>query len=140
MQDLFISQASTHVFPGGVLDEADYATGWLRLFTEMSGCEQPFSSLTSLKPPNSSLLPIYHSLPPGASLAGQVAFRICAIREFFEEAGVLLARDGGKEVESVVGVVPGTCSPAVKELPREEMEEWRVKVHNNAYEFINMCR
>ncbi len=133
-------QANTHVFPGGVLDEADYATGWLHLFTELSGSKRPFSSLTSLKQPGSSLLPIYQSLPSVASLPGQVALRICAIREFFEEAGILLARDGGEEVGSVVGMVPGTFSPAVKELPREEMEEWRVKVHNNAYEFINMCR
>ena len=134
-----------------MIDEADYSAGWVSLFSELSCSEHPFSSLTSLKQPSGSSshstrttvttsMPIYSSLPPDAPLAGQVAFRICAIREFFEEAGILLARDGGKEVESVVGVVPGTFGPAVKELPREKMEEWRVRVHNDAHEFINMCR
>lgn len=68
-----------------------------------------------------------------------MAFRICAIREFFEEAGILLARDRDKMV-SVMDVVPGMCSPAVKVLPQAEMREWREKVHNNAQEFITMCR
>ena len=68
-----------------------------------------------------------------------MAFRICAIREFFEEAGILIARDRGG-VASVVDVIPGTCSPAVKVLPRVEMEEWRAKVHSDANQFIVMCR
>lgn len=132
----FMAQANTHVFPGGVLDEADYSPGWLRLFTEPSGCSHPFSSITSLKPRS---LPVYDTCPHNGPIAGEVAFRICAIREFFEEAGILLARDRDK-MASVVDVVPGTCSPALKELSQAEMREWREKVHNNAHEFITMCR
>lgn len=128
-------QANTHVFPGGVLDEADYSPDWLHLF-KSSGCNEPFSSITSLKPRS---LPLYDICPRNGPIAGEVAFRICVIREFFEEAGVLLARDRNK-MASVAGVVPGTCSPALKELSQSEMREWREKVHNNAYEFITMCR
>lgn len=118
------------------MDEADYSPSWLPLFAEPGGHVQPFSSITSLKPRSLSL---YDTCPSNGPIAGEVAFRICAIREFFEEAGVLLARDRGK-MASVVDVVPGTCRPALKELPQVEMKEWRSKVHNNAYEFITMCR
>lgn len=129
-------QANTHVFPGGVLDEADYSPSWLHLFAEQSGCTQPFASITSLKPPS---LPLYGACPQEGPIAGEVAFRICAIREFFEEAGILLARDRDK-IAPIVDVVPGTCSPALKKLPQAEMRSWREKVHNNAHEFITMCR
>ena len=123
------------MFPGGVLDEADYSPSWFPLFTEPCSPDRahPFSPLTSLKP---RTLPLYSSCPDNSPIAGEVAFRICAIRELFEEAGVLLARDKG-EVATLGGVVPGTCSPAIKELPQAETKEWRHKVHNNAYEFIS---
>lgn len=118
------------------MDEADYSPSWLRLFSDPPGCTYPFSSIASLKPRS---LPLYSTCPQDGPIAGEVAFRICAIREFFEEAGILLARDRDKMV-SVMDVVPGTCSPAVKVLPQAEMRKWREKVHNNAQEFITMCR
>ena len=130
---LLYYQANTHVFPGGVLDEADYSPRWLHLFTEQ---ESPFSIIASPKP---NALPIYGSVPQDGLIVGEVAFRICAIREFFEEAGILLARDKS-EVASKVGMVPGSFGPAIKELPQAKMKEWRTKVHNDAHEFISMCR
>lgn len=126
------------MFPGGVLDEADYSPNWLHLFADTSNVTNPNNSPLSSILRHSSL-PVYGSTPQDSPIVGEVAFRICAIREFFEEAGILLARDKG-EVPSVVGMVPGTFSPAIKDLPQAEMKEWRDKVHNNAHEFITMCR
>jgi nucleoside diphosphate-linked moiety X motif protein 19 len=118
------------------LDKADYSPGWLHLFNEPSGCGHPFSSITSLKPRS---LRLYDACPQDGPLAGEVAFRICAIREFFEEAGILLARDRDK-MAAIVDAVPGTCSPSLRELSQAEMTEWRERVHNDANEFIAMCR
>lgn len=69
----------------------------------------------------------------------EVAFRICAIREFFEEAGVLLARDK-EDVASILDMVPGTFGPEIKKLSPTQIETWRDRVHNDAYQFINMCQ
>lgn len=132
----YLLQPNVHVFPGGVLDEADYSPNWFGLFSGPSGCEQPFSPITSIKRRS---LPLYDSCPRDSPIAAEVAFRICAIREFFEEAGILLARDRDK-MAAVVDVVPGTCSPALKELSQAEMKKWRNRVHDNAHEFITMCR
>lgn len=68
-----------------------------------------------------------------------MAFRICAIREVFEEAGVLLVRDN-EDVASKMDLLPGTFSPAVKVLPKGISEKWRKRVHSNAEEFATMCR
>lgn len=82
-------------------------------------------------------LPIYEEVPKGP-IEGEIALRICAIRELFEEAGVLLARDN-KDVAGAVQSLPGTIPPAVKELTRHEMNHWRGIVHSNPEEFLNLC-
>jgi len=116
-----------------VLDKADYCPSWLSVFSDY---RQPFSSILSLR---DSGLPIFKTVPKGSPLAGEVAFRICAIREFFEEAGILLARRRS-EVKSVINTLPGSFPPSIAKLPRALLEEWRVKVHADASEFVTMCR
>src|SRR4051812_3150541 len=63
-----------HVFPGGRVDDGDRGVG------EPSWCDGLDVAVGQLD-----------SLPPIEA----VAFHIAAIRELFEEAGVLLARDRG---------------------------------------------
>lgn len=84
-------------------------------------------------------LPIYNSVPKDNPILGEVAMCICAIREFFEESGILLARDN-VDVESVLDVVPGSFPPTIKQLPASELEEWRTRIHNDANQFMVMCR
>lgn len=86
---------------------------------------------------NTARLPIYGEIPEDRIL-GEIAFRICAIRELFEEAGVLLARDSS-DIVNVVEYLPGTFPPAVKTLTSCEMNRWREKVHKNPEEFLNLC-
>ena len=126
-------QANVNVFPGGVLDKADYSSNWLSVFSDY---KYPFASILSLR---DSGLPIFKTVPQGSPLAGEVAFRICAIREFFEEAGILLARRRS-EVKSVIHNLPGSFPPSVAKLPQAVLEEWRAKVHADASEFVTMCR
>ncbi len=118
-----------HVFPGGVLDTADCSPEWLSVFGHLG------SSFPSLASPHG--LPLYTHVP--APLSGDVAFRICAIREMFEEAGVLLVRD--KDDQSPYDVLlPGTFQPSVRVLSDSMREHWRKKVHNNANEFLSLCK
>ena len=138
----FLLQANAHVFPGGVLDDADFSPKWLDLFVaiESHTGRQPFTPILNMKDSNAPRLPLYSTTPNDSdSLRGEIAFRICAIREMFEEAGLLLARDSS-DVGTVLDLLPGSFRPAVKLLPNSVLEEWRERVHSNAEEFITMCR
>ena len=75
---------------------------------------------------------------PEGRIQGEIALRICAIRELFEEAGILLARES-KDVPEIVDCLPGTFPPVVKTLGAGEAEQWRKKVHKSADEFLNLC-
>ena len=130
-----IFQPSTHVFPGGVLDKADHSSRWLDLFKDAI-TPDPFSSLSTTK--WQSRLPMYQSLP-GSVIPGEVAFRICAIRELFEESGVLLARRR-KDVSLVANLMPGSFQPAVKWLPSDMLNHWRARIHGDAFQFMEFCK
>ncbi len=118
-----------HVFPGGVLDKADYSADWLTVFSHH---QTSFPSFTS-----THALPLYSQVP--APLSGEVAFRICAIREMFEEAGVLLVRDRDDHAP-LSALLPGTFNASVRVLPEATLEHWRRRVHNNAHEFLALCK
>ena len=88
---------------------------------------------------NPCRLPSYETIPPDAPVPGEVAFRICAVREIFEEAGVLLVRDFS-QVSGCLELLPGSFKPSVKQLPGEVLKDWMERVHNDAGEFVRMCR
>lgn len=151
MELLFVKRTSragfmpnTHVFPGGLLDKADYSPEWLDIFRRTSSgdsSKSPFLSLLSVQQASKKekRLPIYSEVPRDGPIAGEIAFRICAIRETFEEAGVLLVRDVA-DVEGKRDLFPGSFAPALKSLPEGERQDWRKRVHDNADEFITMCK
>ncbi|KAF9288346.1 hypothetical protein BGZ68_000388, partial [Mortierella alpina] len=86
------TSASAHVFPGGNVDKADHDPRW--------------ATLLNYQPKDTKAPPLHNA--------------ICAIREAFEESGVLV------------------CEPPT-ELSNDEIRIWRDKVHNNAQEFYNLC-
>lgn len=139
MEFLFVKRSSqsgfmanVHALPGGNIDHADSCRDWISLFNDNLN----FASFKS-----SSNLPIYKSFDKGDSLPEEVAFRICAIRELFEETGVLLARKN-KDLTSASTVgPPGSVPPAVMPIsPDASLNQWRERVHDNAFNFITMCR
>jgi len=125
-------QNNSCVFPGGELKSADYCPSWLSVFSDY---RQPFSSILSLR---DSGLPIFKTVPQGSPLAGEVALRICAIREFFEETSILLARRRS-EVKSVIDTFPGSFPPSIVRLAPHVLEKWRPRVHRDASQFPKMC-
>lgn len=91
--------AGAHVFPGGVIGPEDEA---------------------------SQVAAVCH---PCGGDAQDIAHRACAIRESFEEAGLLLARDVDGEY------------PALDRSPlREQIFDWRCRLHAGAASPAQMCR
>ncbi|KAF9934400.1 hypothetical protein FBU30_002224 [Linnemannia zychae] len=83
---------SAHVFPGGNVDKSDHDPRW--------------ATLLNYKPKHTSDPPLHNA--------------ICAIREAFEECGVLV------------------CEPPIQ-LSNDEIRVWREKVHDDGKEFYNLC-
>ncbi|XP_054856485.1 acyl-coenzyme A diphosphatase NUDT19 [Eublepharis macularius] len=122
---------SAHVFPGGVADAADFSPEWLPLLPA------PPPAVRAGGPPRP---PLFAAERPelGSPLPGEVAFRICAIRETFEEAGVLLLApaDQGRPAPGR----PARLLPAGRLPPAAELGEWRRRVQRQPGAFLQLCR
>lgn len=123
-----------YVFPGGVVDAADRSADWLRLFAPHHGPPR-FGLGPEL--PSHPAFPVLPAAEPdtaaedGAALPDDVAFRICAIRETFEEAGVLLLRP---RASPAAAPHPGRAFPL-----QEGLGTWRDRVHRDPHHFLRLC-
>ncbi|XP_077988477.1 acyl-coenzyme A diphosphatase NUDT19-like [Glandiceps talaboti] len=124
----------TYVFPGGILDESDISVEWLQLFKQAG----VFDNLKSLQDIGGKRPPIF-ATKRTTGVPGEIALRICAIREAFEEAGLLLVKPNQSTVYDDVAKWSDTRC-CVKQIGRDELEEWRKRVHDDATQFINLCR
>ena len=115
---------NAYVFPGGVTDKYDMNRDWLEL---IKGCESPVRSIENmiLKNVPRPLLLQEEGESEGNTLPKDIAFRIGAIRETFEEAGILLQKSVGQS----------SFNPS-----HDVLMEWREKVCQDPTEFYNMCR
>ncbi|XP_004475165.1 acyl-coenzyme A diphosphatase NUDT19 [Dasypus novemcinctus] len=126
-----------YVFPGGVLDAADSSADWRSVFEPHY--RTPRFGLGPAPPPRA----VFPALPlpsPDAAdgdpeaLPDDVAFRICAIREAFEEAGVLLLRPRGPPL------APGSRPEPSRALePPPGLDIWRDRVRRDPRHFLNLC-
>lgn len=101
------------VFPGGYVDEADQHTDWFSI-VPLSERDVNLKIQRSKQPLNSNTVP------------ESVFLRIAAIRETFEECGILLC----KKIDTNESI----------SLSSTDGEVWRKKIHKNASEFLNFCR
>lgn len=79
--------------------------------------------ISQITGPRPQLLENYRS----NAINPDVAFRICAIREAFEECGLLLFQSKYGENN-------------ILKMSYEELSDWRQKVHGNAFAFLELCR
>jgi nucleoside diphosphate-linked moiety X motif protein 19 len=137
---------NAYVFPGGLVDPSDFSSEWLDLFQSFR--RSPNFGLGFVKQPPETRPPIFATDRKrlGSLVPGDVAFRICAVRETFEESGVLLVVP--KEEESTLfnsSIENNRYSQP--ELTRitdlcdtSELAKWRVLVNENPSNFIRMCK
>lgn len=120
----------THVFPGGAVDAADRSADWLCLFAPHHG--PPHFGLGPTRCSRTTF-PVLPAAGPdaGAALPDDVAFRICAIRETFEEAGVLLLRPRAAPAPAPA---PGRALP-----PPPDLAAWRSRVRREPQQFLRLC-
>jgi len=134
------SMPNLHVFPGGVASDADFSADWLELYGRLGegsvNCLKSFlqrggpgSYMFSRKRPAE-----FSTIPP------ELAFRICAIRETFEEAGILLVRDADNLRKEPIteSSQPLSGNPLV--LSDSVLKPWREKVYADASQFLLMCK
>nr|XP_002741260.2 PREDICTED: nucleoside diphosphate-linked moiety X motif 19, mitochondrial-like [Saccoglossus kowalevskii] len=125
---------NTYVFPGGVIDKADFSSDWLDLFSR-HGCKPTiFDPILNIKGQRPQLMTATRS----SQVSNELAFRICTIRETFEESGILLTKDAAN-------INTETATPSLSyeykhPFSADDLENWRLRVHNNAHEFIQLCR
>lgn len=120
------------VFPGGVLDAADRSADWLRLFAPHH--QPPRFGLGPARTRRAAFPALPDAWPRAgdtASLPDDVAFRICAIREAFEEAGVLLLRPRGP--------LPAAREPGRVLEPPPGLGDWRARVRRDPQHFLRLC-
>ncbi|XP_070575491.1 acyl-coenzyme A diphosphatase NUDT19-like [Ptychodera flava] len=129
-----------YVAPGGVIDKADFSSDWPDLFSQ-HGFQSPFKSLLNIHGARPPILTTRHR--EGTTIPNEVAFRLCAIRETFEESGILLVTDsesGNNGLRNGEGKLTNSSGvESVRALSAGELDEWRKRVHNNAGEFIDLC-
>eukprot|EP00106_Octopus_bimaculoides_P014192 XP_014781634.1 PREDICTED: nucleoside diphosphate-linked moiety X motif 19, mitochondrial-like isoform X1 [Octopus bimaculoides] len=163
-----------HVFPGGAAEEADFSAQWLDVLSMGSrkpGEEQtPEGQMVNLFKnnrrkngvgddkcsKNNSGTPMYRRprLPEFSAIPSEVAFRITAIREIFEEIGVLFARKAEENKtdedknESLMQnhdtrngqPLRRRCIPKICHLPLDLSEFWRQSVVEDPENLLSMCK
>ncbi|KAH8377332.1 hypothetical protein KR093_004901, partial [Drosophila rubida] len=127
-----IAYAPNHcVFPGGVFErDADESSDWLA-YLYSSGVTD--SQLDVLKSHQSSGRP--ELMSQGDNFTRDISLRITAVREAFEEVGILICRPFNS-LEDLMS----TGQPAHVLLQPFERELWQQRVHHDAKQFLELCR
>uniref|UniRef100_A0A1I8MI79 Nudix hydrolase domain-containing protein n=1 Tax=Musca domestica TaxID=7370 RepID=A0A1I8MI79_MUSDO len=116
------------VFPGGVFEASDETPLWRKHFEKMGATKQ-LMALT--EEPKGKKSVIFQNNNPEA-IEREISLRIAAIREAFEELGVIFCRDR-KSLASGVGEGYGNF--------REDFDRnhWQKLVHNDSTKFLELC-
>nr|XP_039256880.1 nucleoside diphosphate-linked moiety X motif 19-like [Styela clava] len=132
---------NAYVYPGGALDPADKHSRWIEIFQNIDpqfcdNVEKEFF-VYQKDGKRSPLFPGDRDALSQGVLPNEIVFRICAIRETFEESGLLLLTN---DVQSRRLKPNSVHASSVSHLLTSDIiEKWRNKVHNDANEFINLC-
>ena len=144
-----------HVFPGGLLDKSDTCSEWTERFARVlrtgTDRDKTLGILSSTACCNKIRAPPTFTRRRQAderigpfSLPAEVAFKICSIRETFEESGILLAQreDNADYGEKVLDIWPYSRALTAQSLPMSSSDRdyWTERVRGDASEFLNMCR
>ncbi|KAL1271242.1 hypothetical protein QQF64_030258 [Cirrhinus molitorella] len=138
---------NAYVFPGGLVDASDFSSEWQEIFKSFT--KAPNYGIGIVKQPPETRPPIFATdrAKLGSPIPGDVAFRICAVRETFEESGVLLVVP--KQEESGIWVhTDDACDsdtqPTLTRLSglwdKDVLSKWRSLVIGDSANFLKMCK
>nr|XP_017108653.2 nucleoside diphosphate-linked moiety X motif 19 isoform X2 [Drosophila bipectinata] len=126
------------VFPGGLLDsEADESVDWLQYFEEFGVPQKELRRLVLISNDRPAILApqgngCYDRFFKNSVIwSREITLRLNALRECFEEVGVLL----GRSIKDLKDFGPVAC---VQNVPN--LQNWQQRVHNKPSEFLTMCR
>lgn len=135
---------NAYVFPGGAVDSSDFSSEWVDIFQQFG--DPPNFGLRTVRQHLKTRPPIFATdrVKLGSPIPGEVAFRICALRETFEESGVLLVVSR-QEMARLSRGAEGTRAshPALGhdvKIPSAKLSKWRTLVNENPSNFIKMCK
>lgn len=128
-----------YVFPGGVASDVDFSSDWISVFDFLG--EERRRYVFDFVQRGGPGAPMFsrHREPKFTQIPSEIAFRICAIRETFEESGILLAH----RVDQSNSSWPNPFkSPSCAAFCHEKsvIDYWRQRVNEDPTEFIRMCR
>lgn len=137
---------NAYVFPGGLVDTSDFSSEWLDIFRNFT--HSPNFGVGVVKQPPHTRPPIFATdrAKFGSPIPGDVAFRICAVRETFEESGVLLVvpkeeeRNVLRSMENKDRIGMPDLVQISSMFGEKELANWRQLVMKNPLNFIRMCR
>ena len=119
------------VFPGGTISKEDYSTSWKSYLQKFTG--QMVESLAQeFHIPDLSVRAPMFTLDRPWDVPAEVAFRICAVRELFEESGILLATTQRNLSRKHTG--------SVISMQKETLSKWRKLIAQNDSNFLLMCQ
>lgn len=125
---------SAQVFPGGQIDKSDFSPEWLDIFKKYGNIHrtEDFGKMVNIQGIRPPLFLQDHQSP----LPIDVAYRICAIRETFEECGILLLRKSRDTISNPDTVTLGKCAAT----DNADLSHWRERVHDDASSFLSLCQ
>ncbi|XP_016975960.1 nucleoside diphosphate-linked moiety X motif 19 [Drosophila rhopaloa] len=124
------------VFPGGLLDKADESVAWLQYLEEFGVPQEALRRLVLIRDDRPAILApqgtgCYDRFFKRSSIwSREITLRLTAVRECFEEVGLLMCRN--RSQLDFGGVI------CVQDVP--DLEEWQRRVHDKPSEFLTLCR
>ena len=137
--------ASAFVFPGGAVEIADYSSRWYAIFEKAGVDRNELNKLVNrsssaprppmVTDPETVKVALAGGHPKEDFLPADIALRITAVRETFEETGVLLLTNPRQDAVGVNGNNP------LSDLdnPGLDLSSWREKVRKSGAAFIDLC-
>ncbi|XP_065842764.1 acyl-coenzyme A diphosphatase NUDT19-like [Oscarella lobularis] len=114
---------SANVFPGGGVDESDFSDDWLSILPQ-SIVEASLASSHAYHSNEATPKPPVLARPWKSRVPNEIAFKLTAIRELFEESGILLLAISDENVS----------------VTSDERKKLRKRVYNDGREFAKICR
>ena len=126
---------NAYVFPGGRIDKADCLDQWLNVYQSVNQLFVKHLDRLQIRQDDGCRPPMF--LPhPRERILREVSYRICAIRETFEETGVLLARSSANGLENEKPMLFADCYQFDN---LGDLKTWQKRVHNDANQFLELC-